>query len=178
MDVSIDLKQTRLQTPLKTPCAITLQILYITPHLRYTTPFIVPLLRPPCCIPVILLTSNIMPSTSAKLANTIHIRDFVDDVLADRTQPNKRNYFEIHTDVNIFQEDGFYDSGITVEPIHTCIRTYLTASERGLYVPNAFFYAEGRFKAAVTTENKLEITVHALGLQRCDILKLPNFRSF
>jgi hypothetical protein len=119
-----------------------------------------------------------MPSTSAKLANTIHIRDFVDDVLADRTQPNKRNYFEIHTDVNIFQEDGFYDPGITVEPIHTCIRTYLTASERGLYVTNAFFYAEGRFKAAVTTENKLEITVHALGLQRCDILKLPNFRSF
>jgi hypothetical protein len=112
------------------------------------------------------------------LVNTIHIRDFVDCVLADRTRPETANFVEIHTDVNIFQEDEFYDSGITVEPIHTCIRAYLTASERDLYVTNAFFYAEGRFSTAVTTENKLEITVQAFGLQRCDILKLPNFISF
>jgi hypothetical protein len=119
-----------------------------------------------------------MPSTLVKLANTIHIRDFVDRVLADRTRPETENFVEIHTDVNIFQEDGFYDPGITVEPIHTCIRTYLTESERDLYVPDAFFYAEGRFSTAVTTENKLEITVQALGLQRYDILKLPNFIFF
>lgn len=119
-----------------------------------------------------------MPSTPVKLANTIHIRDFVDCVLADRTRPKTENFVEIHTDVNVFKEDEFYDSGITVEPIHTCIRAYLTESERDLYVTNAFFYAEGRFSTAVTPENKLEITVHALGLQRCDILKLPNFTFF
>ena len=112
------------------------------------------------------------------LANTIHIRGFVGCVLADRTRPETENAVEIHTDVNIFQEDKFYDSGITVEPIHTCIRAYLTEFERDLYVTNAFFYAQGRFGTAVTTENKLEITVQALGLQRCDILKLPNFISF
>jgi hypothetical protein len=111
-------------------------------------------------------------------ANTIHIRDFVDCVHTDRTRPGIANCVEIHTDVNVFQEDEFYDSGITVEPIHTCIRAYLTASERDLYVTNAFFYADGLFSAAVTTENKLEITVKALSLQRCDILKLSNFISF
>jgi len=113
-----------------------------------------------------------MPSTLAKLANTIHIRDFVDYVLADRTRPQTGNYVEIHTDVTVFQEDEFYDSGITVEPIHTCIHAYLTESERDLYTTDAFFYAQGRFSAAVTTENKLEVTVKALGL------KPPNFISF
>jgi hypothetical protein len=116
-----------------------------------------------------------MSSALPKLTNTIHIRDFVDSVLADPTRPETANYFEIHTDVNVFQEDGFYSSGITVEPIHTRIRAYLTQSERELYLTNAFFYADGRFSTAITTDNKLEITVQALSLQRCDTLKLTQF---
>ena len=68
----------------------------------------------------------------AKLPNTIHIRDFVTHILQDRTQPDILNYFEIHTDVNIFPEDDFYDSSITVDPIHTYIRAYLSASARNL----------------------------------------------
>ena len=111
--------------------------------------------------------------------NTIHIRDFVDCVHPDRTRPGKPNFVEIHAGVNVFQEDEFYDSGIIVEPIRTCIRAYLTKSERDLYATNAFFYADGPFSAAVTTDNKLEITVvKALSLQRCDILNLPNLISF
>lgn len=111
-----------------------------------------------------------MPSTLHTFSNTIHIRDFILDVVPDgtRAQSTNSNYVEIHADVNVFPEDDFYDSTITVQPIHTCIRAYLTSPTRELYVPNAFFYADGRFSTAITTENKLQITVQALSLERCD----------
>lgn len=109
-----------------------------------------------------------MPSTSRTFSNTIHIRDFVLNIVPDETriQSTNSNYFEIHSDVNVFSEDDFYDHSITVEPIHTCIRAYLPSPTRELYVPNAFFYADGRFSTSVTAKNKLKIDVHALSLER------------
>lgn len=111
-----------------------------------------------------------MPSTLTKFTNTIHIRDFVLNVVPDRTRSQSENspYVEIHADINVFPEDKFYDSTVTVEPIHARIRAYLPSEERALYVPDAFFYADGRFHTTITEENKLEITVQALSLERCD----------
>jgi hypothetical protein len=99
-------------------------------------------------------------------SNTIHIRDFVDTVAPDPAHQNAPNYVEIQTDVNIFDEDGFYSPSITVEPIRTRIHVYLTREVREQYVPNAFFYADGRFSTAVSTDNTLEIRVQALSLMR------------
>ena len=75
--------------------------------------------------------------------SAIHFRDFVDDVVPDQNQPNDENYVKIHTDINIFQEDNFYDSRIIVEPIHCCIHVYLMQSDCELYDTNAFFYVDG-----------------------------------
>jgi hypothetical protein len=108
-----------------------------------------------------------MPST---FTNTIHIRDFVLNVVPAKTRLQSENsrYIDIHADVNVFSEDKFSDSTVIVEPIHACIRAYLTSGERPLYVPDAFFYAEGRFHTIITEENKLEIMVQTLSLKRCD----------
>ncbi|KAH6985241.1 hypothetical protein EDB80DRAFT_591255 [Ilyonectria destructans] len=101
-----------------------------------------------------------------KLANTIHIRDFIDDIFPDSSRPNAPNCVEIHSNINIFPEDEFYDLNVVVEPIHTCIRTYLKQTERSLYTPNAFFYVDGRFITALNPEGNLEITVYALSIER------------
>src|SRR6478735_2972131 len=101
-----------------------------------------------------------------KLTNSIHIRDFVDEVLPDSTRPNAPNYVEIHTNVNLFQEDGFYDASIAVEPIQTCIRAYRRQSDRDLYVPNAFFYVDGRITVEMNHDGDPTLTVQSLSLQR------------
>ena len=97
--------------------------------------------------------------------NTIHLRDFVDDVQNDssRTSPN---HMEIHSDINVFSEAGFSSTNITTEPIHICIRAYLTQEERALYTTNAFFYADGTFYTTLKADGTLEITVHSLSLMR------------
>jgi hypothetical protein len=118
--------------------------------------------------PLILSFEN-MSSRPLTLINTIHLRDFMDSVVGDPTRRDT-NYIEIQTDINIFEENRFYSSNVIVEPVHTRIRAYVTQAERDLYVPNAFFYADGRFTAAVTSDNILEITVHAFSLMRCVIL--------
>ena len=92
----------------------------------------------------------------------------MDAPCGERRRCRLSTLYEIYADVNIFPEDDFYDSTVTVEPIHTCIRTYLAGQKREFYVPNAFFYADGRFSTAVMEENKLEITVQALSLERYD----------
>jgi hypothetical protein len=111
-----------------------------------------------------------MSSASTKLMSAIHIRDFVDEVVPDRNRPDDENYVEIHADVNIFPEDDFYDSRITIEPIHCYIHAYLTLSDRELYKTNAFFYVDGRF-ATTIVEDKLQITIQALSLQRYDFFE-------
>ncbi|RKK88658.1 hypothetical protein BFJ68_g16895 [Fusarium oxysporum] len=88
-------------------------------------------------------------SLQSTFSNTIHLRDFVDAVTDDPSRENAPNYVEIQTDANIFEESGFYSSNVNVEPIRTRIHTYLTREDRELYVPNAFFYADGRFSAAL-----------------------------
>lgn len=112
-----------------------------------------------------------MPSTLTNLTNTIHIRDFVLSVGPDKTKsesPTSR-YIEIQADVNVFPEDKVNDPTVIVEPIHACIRIYLEDPHvRALYVPEAFFYAHGRFHTALTKENKVEIVVQALSLERYD----------
>lgn len=115
---------------------------------------------------ILLISENEMASPMPKLANTIHIRDFIDDVLPDSSRPNAPNCVEIHSNINIFPEDEFYDLNVVVEPIHTCIRTYLKQTERSLYTPNAFFYVDGRFVTALNPEGNLEITVYALSIER------------
>ena len=78
---------------------------------------------------------------------------------------------EIQTDVNIFEEDQFHSHNIIVESITTRIYAYLTPEEREKYVPDAFFYADGRFSTAVMSDNTLEIKVQALNLMR----QVPSF---
>lgn len=87
-------------------------------------------------------------SRQATFSNTIHLCDFVDTITDDPSWENAPNYVEIQTDINIFEEDGFYGSRIDVDPIHTRIRAYFTREERELYNPHTFFYAHGRFSAA------------------------------
>lgn len=106
-----------------------------------------------------------MSSLPLTLTNTIHVRDFVDSVVGDPTRADT-NYVEIQTGINIFEEDRFYSSNVIVEPIHTRIRAYVIQAERDVYVPNAFFYADGRFTTSATSDDMLEITVHALSLMR------------
>jgi hypothetical protein len=112
-----------------------------------------------------------MPSQSLTLTNTIHLRDFVDEVTDDPTRTDI-NHIEIRTHINIFEEGRFCSSGIIVEPIHARIRVYATQVERDLYVPNAIFYADGRFSTTVTSDNELQITIHALSLMRQVIFHL------
>lgn len=83
-------------------------------------------------------------SRQPTFSSTIHFRDFVDAITDDSTR-DAPNYTEIHMDINIFDEDGFYSPDIIAEPIRTRIHAYMTRDERGVYVPNTFFYADGRF---------------------------------
>lgn len=57
-----------------------------------------------------------------------------------------------------------YRIHISSEPLHARIRACLSSLNREL--PDAFFYGDGRFCTTVTQENKLEITVQALSLER------------
>ena len=109
-----------------------------------------------------------MQSSQIKFTNTIQIRDFILNVVPDRTktQLENSNYVEIHTNVHLICEEKFKDHAIIMEDIPTCIRVYLPSEERRLFVPSAFFYAEGRFSTSSTTANKLEITVDSLSLER------------
>jgi hypothetical protein len=111
-----------------------------------------------------------MLSTTTNFSSTIHIRDFVVNIVPDKTHSQSENsaYVEIHADVNIFSEDKFSEPTVIMEPIHTRIRAYLPSGERGTYVAEAFFYAHGRFHTIITKENKLEIIVQSLSLKRCD----------
>jgi len=105
---------------------------------------------------------------SLTLTNTIHVRDFVDEVV----QHADGNNVEIRTDIHIFREDGFHSPKVIVEPIRTRIRTYLTPQDRELYVPNTFYFADGRFTTAMTSDNTLEIVVQAFSLKRYVVLNL------
>ncbi|EGY23410.1 uncharacterized protein VDAG_04848 [Verticillium dahliae VdLs.17] len=104
-------------------------------------------------------------SLQSTFSNFIHIRDFVDNVIDDPTRGNAPNYVEIQADINIFEEDGFYSSGAKVEPIHALIHTYLAREERELYVPNTFFFADGRFSASLSPDGVLEINAQTLNLK-------------
>lgn len=106
-----------------------------------------------------------MSSQSLTLTNTIHLRDFVDEVANDLTR-TVTNHIEIITDINIFEEEQFSSSDVIVKPIHTRIRAYVPQATRELYVPNAFFYAHGRFSTIMKSDGELEIIIHALSLMR------------
>ncbi|KAM6514430.1 hypothetical protein FALCPG4_015568 [Fusarium falciforme] len=105
-------------------------------------------------------------SLQSTFSNIIHLRDFVDNVIDDPSRENAPNYVEIQTEINIFEEGGFYSSEVNVEPIRTRIHAYLARVEREPYVPNAFFYADGRFCATSAADGTLEINVQALSLMR------------
>ena len=47
-------------------------------------------------------------SRQPTFTNTIHIRDFVNDIVPDPGRENAPNYVEIQTDINIFEENGFF----------------------------------------------------------------------
>jgi len=105
-------------------------------------------------------------SRQSTFSNTIHLRDFLDSIKNDPARENSPNHVEIQTDIDIFEEDQFHSHNIIVESITTRIYAYLTPEERENYVPDAFFYADGRFSTAVTPDNTLEIKVQALSLMR------------
>ncbi|KAF2183352.1 hypothetical protein K469DRAFT_583140, partial [Zopfia rhizophila CBS 207.26] len=98
--------------------------------------------------------------------NIIHLRDFIDAITDNLTQENAPNYVEIQTDINIFKEDHFCSPNIIAEPIRTRIHMYLTQEEQDLYVSNTFFYTEGRFSTALSTDDTLEINIQTLSLIR------------
>jgi hypothetical protein len=100
-------------------------------------------------------------------SNTIHIRDFVDSVVSDPARENAPNYVEIHTDIDIFEENDSFNHDIVVEPIRARIHAYLSSREQNLYCPNAFFYAHGRFSAIQIEDGTLELNVQSLSLMRC-----------
>jgi len=91
------------------------------------------------------------------------LHNFIDTITDDSTQ-DAPNYTEIHADINIFEENGFYNPNIIAEPIRTRIHAYITREERDLYVPNTFFYADGRFSTVLSTDGALEINIQALSL--------------
>ncbi|QLI70080.1 uncharacterized protein G6M90_00g066680 [Metarhizium brunneum] len=105
-------------------------------------------------------------SRQPTFTSIIHLRDFVDAITDDPTRENAPNYVEIQTDLNIFEEDGFHDPNIATDPIRTRIHTYLTQEQRELYVPGAFFYADGRFFTALSMNGTLEISTQTLSLMR------------
>lgn len=100
--------------------------------------------------------------------SVIHIRDFIDTIIDDPNRQTPSNYVEIQTDINVFEEDNFYSPNIVVEPIPARIHAYLTRAERDLYLPNTFFYADGRFSAALSADGILEISIQTLSLMRHD----------
>jgi hypothetical protein len=105
-------------------------------------------------------------SRQQTFSTLIHIRDFADSITSDPTRDNAPNYAEIQADINIFEEDGFYSPNIIAEPIRTRIHAYLPQGERDAYVPNTFFYADGRFYTTLSADDTLEINIQALSLVR------------
>ena len=87
-------------------------------------------MSPTSCPFLRIASSFIQPSfdmsRQATFSNTTHLRDFVDSITDNPSREKASNYIEIQTDINIFEEDGFYGSRIDVDPIHTRIRAYLT----------------------------------------------------
>ena len=67
-----------------------------------------------------------MSSQPFTLTNTIHLQDFVDNVVDNPTKLDTPNYIKIHTEINIFKEDRFYSSNVVVKPIFTRIRAYVS----------------------------------------------------
>ncbi|KAF1814388.1 hypothetical protein P152DRAFT_465257 [Eremomyces bilateralis CBS 781.70] len=94
------------------------------------------------------------------LSNIIHIRDFINTVTNNPTRQGSSNY-----------EDGFYYSDVVVKPIRARIRAYLTQEQRELFIPDAFFYADGRFSTTLSADNTLEINVQALN-QWCPMVTI------
>jgi len=112
-----------------------------------------------------------MSSKLSNLTNTIHIRDFILDVGPDLTKSDSSSsaFIEIQSDVNIFADDEVQDSTIIAEPIHACLRVFIKDQDvRDLYVPEAFFYAHGRFHTAITKDNKMKIIVQVFSIERYD----------
>ena len=72
--------------------------------------------------------------------SAIHIYNFINEVVADQNQSDNENYIKIHTDMNIFQENFFYNFRIIIELIHYFIHTYFIQSYHDLYSTNIFFY--------------------------------------
>ena len=105
-------------------------------------------------------------SRQPTFSNIIHIRDFIDTIAEAPSRDGASNFVNILTDINVFEEDSFYSPDIIVEPVRTRIRAYLTREQRELYLPNTFFYADGRFSTALLPDDTLEISVQALSLMR------------
>jgi hypothetical protein len=120
------------------------------------------------------LQALILNVFSTPYTNAIHIRDFVDAVTDDPNKADNHNYIEIQSDINVFNEDQFYTRRVTVEPIRARVRAYIPQVERDVYIPNAFFYANGRFSTTTTSDNTLGITVYALSLKRYFHYLCPN----
>jgi hypothetical protein len=65
--------------------------------------------------------------------NTIHLRDFVDNISHNPHRPNSPNHVSLHTEINVFDEGGFLNSSITAEPIAAQILAYVRPEKRSTY---------------------------------------------
>ncbi|EJT68921.1 hypothetical protein GGTG_13513 [Gaeumannomyces tritici R3-111a-1] len=90
-------------------------------------------------------------SRQPTFSSIIHLRDFVDTVTDDSIR-DAPNHVEIRADINIFDEDDFDSPDVVAEPIRTRIHVYMTRGERDLYLPNIFFYADGRFSTVLSAD--------------------------
>ena len=111
-----------------------------------------------------------MSSSPSKFPSVIHVRDFMDSIMPDHTQPESPNYVEILADVNIIEEEHFQTLSVIAESISTCIHAYLPPPQRDLFITNAFFYAIGRFATSSTSDGHLQLTIEILSLERYLIL--------
>ncbi len=69
-------------------------------------------------------------------------------------------------DINLFEEDSFYNPDVIIEQIRICIHVYLTRDERDTYIPNVFFYTDGYFSTTLSANSVLEINIQTLNLIR------------
>jgi hypothetical protein len=65
---------------------------------------------------------------TAQLLKYNPLRDFIDTIADDPTRDSS-HFVEIQTDINIFEEDGFYSPNIVVELVHARIHTYMTRGQ-------------------------------------------------
>ena len=110
-------------------------------------------------------TVNNMASQQFTAANTISIRNLIDEVEPDPTRNNTPGYTQFLSNLTIVVEEYFFSPSITIQSIPAYIRTYIPKNDNDLYTSSTFIFADGRFYPSIT-DNILTLIVHTLTLTR------------